>query len=162
MGKRRTDWGLFLLAKNKITRNNVRVKKISKSRGKLGRARGSSGINWNRKSNSNPELYLRNIKSRNQNQIIVRIMGKGQFRINRRTATRINALDNAMVDIVKGIIAQEKEFKKKLKEMHSLVSKHGKELEDTEIIKSDILLPNNDISIHDAKSLFRGEGIVPD
>lgn len=150
------------MAKNKITRNNVRVKKISKSRGKLGRARGSSGINWNRKSNSNPELYLRNSKSRNQNQIIVRIMGKGQFRINRRTATRINALDNAMVDIVKGIIAQEKEFKKKLKEMHSLVSKDGKELEDIEIIKSDILLPNNDISIHDAKSLFRGEGIVPD
>src|SRR5215510_5258564 len=108
MGKRRTDWGLFLLAKNKITRNNVRVKKISKSRGKLARARGSSGINWNRKSNSNPELYLRNSKSRNQNQIIVRIMGKGQFRINRRTATRINALDNAMVDIVKGIISQEK------------------------------------------------------
>jgi hypothetical protein len=46
--------------------------------------------------------------------------------------------------------------------MHSLVSKDGKELEDTEIIKSDILMPNNDISIHDAKSLFRGEGIVKD
>jgi hypothetical protein len=89
-------------------------------------------------------------------------MGKGQFRINRRTAKRINALDNSIVDIVKGIIVQEKAFKKKLKEMHSLVSKDGKELEDTEIIKSDILMPNNDISIHDAKSLFRGEGIVKD
>jgi hypothetical protein len=163
MGKRR-NWGLFLLAKNKIARNNFRVKKISKSRGKLGKARGrgSSGLSRNRKSNNNSELSLRNIKFRNQNQIIVRIMGKGQFRINRRTAKRINALDNSIVDIVKGIIAQEKEFKKKLKEMHSLVSKDGKVLEDTEIIKSDILLPNNDISIHDAKGLFRGGGIVPD
>jgi len=162
MEKRRTDWGLFLLAKNKIARNNVRVKKISKTRGKLGKAHGSSRLSQNRKSNNNLELSIRNSKSRNQNQIIVRIMGKGQFRINRRTAKRINALDNSIVDIVKGIIVQEKAFKKKLKEMHSLVSKDGKELEDTEIIKSDILLPNNDISIHDAKSLFRGEGIVPD
>ena len=150
------------MAKNKTTHNNIRVKKISKAHGKLGKARRSSEMSQNRKSNTNSELSLRNSKSRNQNQIIVRIMGRGQFRINRRTAKRINDLDNSIVDIVKRIIVQEKEFKKKLKEMHLLVSKDGKELEDTEIIKSDILLPNNDISIHDAKRLFRGEGIVPD
>jgi hypothetical protein len=89
-------------------------------------------------------------------------MGKGQYRINQRMATRINALDNSIVDIVKRIIADEKEFKKKLKEMLSLVSKNGQELEHTEIVKSDILLPNSDISINDAKNLFKGEGIIPD
>jgi hypothetical protein len=94
--------------------------------------------------------------------MVVRVMGKGQFRINRRTATKINALDNSMVDIVKRIIKDEKEFKKKLKEIHSLVSKDGQELEDSEIVKSDIILPNNDLSIHDAKDLFKGEGIIPD
>jgi hypothetical protein len=67
-----------------------------------------------------------------------------------------------MVDIVKRIIKDEKEFKKKLKEIHSLVSKDGQELEDSEIVKSDIILPNNDLSIHDAKDLFKGEGIIPD
>ena len=89
-------------------------------------------------------------------------MGKGQYRINQRMATRINALDNSIVDIVKRIIADEKEFKKKLKEMLSLVSKNGQELEHTEIVKSDILLPTSDISINDAKNLFKGEGIIPD
>ena len=89
-------------------------------------------------------------------------MGKGQYRINQRMATRINALDKFIVDIVKRIIADEKEFKKKLKEMLSLVSKNGQELEHTEIVKSDILLPNSDISINDAKNLFKGEGIIPD
>ena len=67
-----------------------------------------------------------------------------------------------MVDIVKRIIKEEKEFKKKLKEIHSLVSKDGQELEDTEIVKSDIILPNNDLSIDYAKDLFKGEGIIPD
>ena len=148
--------------KNNPKRKNNRVKKTSKLHRNIAKTRGSSVIKRNRKSNNNSKSFFKNNKSRNHNQIIVRVMGKGQFRISRRTATRINALDNSMVDIVKRILAQEKEFKNKLKEMHSLVSKDGRELEDTEIIKSDILLPNQDISIHDAKNLFKGQGIIPD
>jgi hypothetical protein len=151
-----------MMVKNKRTRKSTHVKRISKSHRKSSKTRRSSVIKDNRKSINNSASTFRDTKLRNHNQIIVRVLGKGQFRINRRTATRINALDNSMVDIVKRIIIEEKEFKKKLKEMHSLVSKDGRELEDTEIVKSDILLPNNDISIHDAKDLFKGEGIMPD
>lgn len=151
-----------MIVKNRIARKNSRVKRISKSHRKSSKTRRSSVIKDKRKSINNSASSFRDTKLRNHDQIIVRVMGKGQFRINRRTATRINALDNSMVDIVKRIIIDEKEFKKKLREMHSLVSKNGRELEDTEIVKSDILLPNNDISIHDAKDLFKGEGIIPD
>jgi hypothetical protein len=150
-----------MIIKNKRTRKSNPVKRISKSHRKPSKTRRSSVIKDDRKS-INTSASFRNTKLRNHNQIIVRVLGKGQFRINRRTATRINALDNSMVDIVKRIIIAEKEFKKKLKEMHSLVSKYGQELEDTEIVKSDILLPNNDISINYAKDLFKGEGIIPD
>jgi hypothetical protein len=151
-----------MMVKNRITRKSSRVKRISKSHRKSSRSRRSSVIRNNRKSINNSASSFRDTKLRNHDQMIVRVMGKGQFRINRRTATKINALDNSMVDIVKRIIKDEKEFKKKLKEIHSLVSKDGQELEDSEIVKSDIILPNNDLSIHDAKDLFKGEGIIPD
>jgi hypothetical protein len=151
-----------MMAKNRITRKSSRVKRISTSHRKSSRSRRSSVIRNNRKSINNSASSFRDTKLRNHDQMIVRVMGKGQFRINRRTATKINALDNSMVDIVKRIIKDEKEFKKKLKEIHSLVSKDGQELEDSEIVKSDIILPNNDLSIHDAKDLFKWEGIIPD
>ena len=151
-----------MMVKNRITHESSRVKRISKSHRKSSRSRRSSVIRNNRKSINNSASSFRDPKLRNHDKMIVRVMGKGQFRINRRTATKINALDNSMVDIVKRIIKDEKEFKKKLKEIHSLVSKDGQELEDSEIVKSDIILPNNDLSIHDAKDLFKGEGIIPD
>jgi len=151
-----------MMVKNRITYKSSRVKRVSKSHRKSSRSRRSSVIRNNRKSINNSASSFRDPKLRNHDKMIVRVMGKGQFRINRRTATKINALDNSMVDIVKRIIKDEKEFKKKLKEIHSLVSKDGQELEDSEIVKSDIILPNNDLSIHDAKDLFKGEGIIPD
>jgi PspA-Associated protein len=151
-----------MMVKNRITHKSSRVKRVSKLHRKSSRSRRSSVIRNNRKSINNSASSFRDPKLRNHDKMIVRVMGKGQFRINRRTATKINALDNSMVDIVKRIIKDEKEFKKKLKEIHSLVSKDGQELEDSEIVKSDIILPNNDLSIHDAKDLFKGEGIIPD
>jgi len=151
-----------MMVKNRITYKSSRVKRVSKSHRKSSRSRRSSVIRNNRKSINNSASSFRDPKLRNHDKMIVRVMGKGQFRINRRTATKINALDNSMVDIVKRIIKDEKEFKKKLKEIHSLVSKDGQELEDSEIVKSDIILPNNDLSIYDAKDLFKGEGIIPD
>lgn len=151
-----------MMVKNRITHKSSHVKRVPKSHRKSSRSRRSSVIRNNRKSINNSASSFRDPKLRNHDKMIVRVMGKGQFRINRRTATKINALDNSMVDIVKRIIKDEKEFKKKLKEIHSLVSKDGQELEDSEIVKSDIILPNNDLSIHDAKDLFKGEGIIPD
>lgn len=151
------------MAKNKRAYKSSRAKKISRSRKwPSGKTRGSSIIKGSKKNVNELSPYFQDNKLRNHGQIIVRVMEKGQYRINQRTATRINALDNSIVDIVKRIITDEKEFKKKLKEMLSLVSKNGQELEHTEIVKSDILLPNSDISIDDAKNLFKGEGIIPD
>lgn len=151
------------MVKNKRTYKASRAGKISKSYKKFSsKTEGSSTIKSNKKHINESSSHFKDNELRNSNQIIVRVMGKGQFRINRRTATKINTLDNSIVDIVKRIIAEEKEFKKKLKEMLSLVSKNGRELEHTEIVKSDILLPDSDISIYEAKDLFKGEGIIPD
>jgi len=103
-----------MMVKNRITHKSSRVKRVSKSHRKSSRSRRSSVIRNNRKSINNSASSFRDPKLRNHDKMIVRVMGKGQFRINRRTATKINALDNSMVDIVKRIIKDEKEFKKNI------------------------------------------------
>ena len=93
---------------------------------------------------------------------IVRIMGQGQFTVDNRTLKRLNDLDNAMVELVSAERSDDTEFKKKLTELNRLVVKDGKPLDPHEIIKSDIILPSADLSIDEAKKLFRGEGVIPE
>jgi hypothetical protein len=93
---------------------------------------------------------------------IVRIMGQGQFTVDNRTLKRLNDLDNAIVDLVSTERSDDIEFKKKLTELNRIVVKDGRPLDPHEIIKSDIILPSSDLSIDEAKKLFRGEGVIPE
>jgi hypothetical protein len=54
------------------------------------------------------------------------------------------------------------EFKKRLSELTYIVEKNGKPLDPKEIIQSDIILPSVDLSIDEAKKLFKGEGVIPE
>jgi hypothetical protein len=93
---------------------------------------------------------------------IVRIMGQGQFTVDNRTLKRLNDLDNAIVELVSTERSDDIEFKKKLTELNRIVVKDGRPLDPHEIIKSDIILPSADLSIDEAKKLFRGEGVIPE
>ena len=93
---------------------------------------------------------------------IVRIMGQGQFTVDSKTLKRLNDLDNVIVDLVSTERSDDIEFKKKLTELNRVVVKDGKPLDPHEIIKSDIILPSADLSIDEAKKLFRGEGVIPE
>jgi hypothetical protein len=93
---------------------------------------------------------------------IVRIMGHGQFTVDSRTLKKLNDIDNTIVELVGTERSDDTEFKKKLTELSSLVVENGKSLDPHEIIKSDIILPSADLSIDEAKKLFRGEGVIPE
>jgi hypothetical protein len=93
---------------------------------------------------------------------IVRIMGHGQFTVDSRTLKKLNDLDNAIVELVSMERSDDVEFKRKLTELNRMVVKGGKPLDPHEIIKSDIILPSADLSIDEAKKLFRGEGVIPE
>ena len=93
---------------------------------------------------------------------IVRIMGQGQFAVDGKTLKKLNDIDNAIVDLVSQERSDDFEFKKRLTELNSMVMKNGKPLDPREIIKSDIILPSTDLSIDEAKRLFRGEGVIPE
>jgi hypothetical protein len=93
---------------------------------------------------------------------IVRIMGHGQFTVDGRTLKKLNDTDNAIVELVSTERSDDTEFKKKLTELSNLVVENGKPLDPHEIIRSDIILPSADLSIDEAKKLFRGEGVIPE
>jgi hypothetical protein len=93
---------------------------------------------------------------------IVRIMGHGQFTVDGRTLKKLNDLDNSIVELVSAERSDDTVFKKRLTELSNIVIENGRPLDPHEIIKSDIILPSADLSIDEAKKLFRGEGVIPE
>jgi hypothetical protein len=101
-------------------------------------------------------------KSAGSSKKIVRIMGHGQFTVDGKTLKKLNDIDNSIVELVSRERSDDFEFKKRLTELSDMVVKNGKPLDPREIIKSDIILPSVDLSIDEAKRLFRGEGVIPE
>jgi hypothetical protein len=92
---------------------------------------------------------------------IVRIMGQGQFTVDNETLKKLNKIDDLIVQLVNQDRSDDAEFKKRLIELTNIVEKNGKPLDSKEIIQSDIILPSADLSIDEAKNLFKGNGVVP-
>ena len=93
---------------------------------------------------------------------IVRIMGQGQFTVDNSTLKRLNEIDDSIVQLVSKERSDDIEFRKHLTELTHIVETKGKSLDPKEIIQSDIILPSTDLSIDEAKRLFRGEGVIPE
>lgn len=107
----------------------------------------------------------------NKNEIVVRILNQGQYKINEETHNKIDEIDNSIVDIIEKINLNDKresvslnqdqeELRKRLAQIIYIVSSEGTQLDEKEIIESDIIIPNEDISVDEAKEMFRGEGII--
>ena len=93
---------------------------------------------------------------------IVRIMGQGQFTVDGKTLKKLNVLDNSIVELVSQERSDDTEFRRKLVELSDLVVRNSKPLDPKAIIQSDIILPSADLSIDEAKRLFKGEGVIPE
>ena len=93
---------------------------------------------------------------------IVRIMGHGQFRVDNKILKKLNEIDNSIVQLVSNDRSDDIEFRKRLTEFTDIVETNGERLDPTEIVQSDIILPSPDLSIEEAKRLFKGDGVVPE
>ncbi|MGI0001563.1 MAG: PspA-associated protein PspAA [Nitrososphaeraceae archaeon] len=93
---------------------------------------------------------------------IVRIMGQGQFTVDSTTLKKLNEIDDSIVQLVSTERSDDIEFRKRLTELTSIVESNGQPLDPKEIIQSDIILPSTDLSIDEAKRLFKGEGVIPE
>ena len=93
---------------------------------------------------------------------VVRIMGEGQFVVDDKALKKLNDIDNSLVQLVSNDRSDDTEFKKRLVELVSIVEQNGKQLDPKQIIQSDIILPSADLSIDEAKKLFKGDGVIPE
>ena len=92
--------------------------------------------------------------------MIVRIAGEGQYRLPDENAERLNELDNRAVAAVEQ--GDETGFQELWSQMLALVASDGNELDDDELVESDVILPPRDISFDEARAEFSGEGLIPD
>jgi hypothetical protein len=91
--------------------------------------------------------------------MIVRILTEGQYNLPGAYIDDLNAIDNELVDVV---AAEDQEaFSTVLKRMLDLVREHGSPVPIDELVESDLVLPEPDITLKEAGEMFVGEGIVP-
>jgi hypothetical protein len=91
---------------------------------------------------------------------IVRVIGHGQFKVDNRTAKKINKIDAELIKIIQTLELGEKGYARRVDEVLGLIKKVGLPLEHKEIVESDIIVPGADISIEDAKNMFRAEAFM--
>ena len=91
--------------------------------------------------------------------MIVRILTEGQYNLPGAHVDELNEIDNQLVEVV-GQEDQEG-FDRHLKKMLDLVREKGTPLPVEEIVESDLVLPEPDITLKEAEELFVGEGLLP-
>jgi hypothetical protein len=92
--------------------------------------------------------------------VIVRIATEAQYRLPDADAERLNELDNQTVAAVEA--GDEARFQELFDEMLQLVRTDGEQLDDDELVESDVILPPPDVTFDEAAAEFSGEGLIPD
>jgi hypothetical protein len=91
--------------------------------------------------------------------LIVRILTEGQYHFPGAHVDELNDLDNHLVAVVEE--DNQTEFQRLLKEMLDLVREKGTPLPLEELVESDLVLPEPDLTLQEAGALFTGEGLLP-
>ncbi|MBK50428.1 MAG: hypothetical protein CL768_05320 [Chloroflexi bacterium] len=91
--------------------------------------------------------------------MIVRILSEDQYDLPGKYIDELNSIDNELVELVEE--GKVTDFTPKLEKMLSLVRNNGTLIPVDELVESDLVLPNSDISFDEATSLFKGEGLIP-
>ena len=91
--------------------------------------------------------------------MIIRITSEGQFNLPGPFVDQLNEIDNELVEAVEA--ADRSSYDTLLKKMLDLVRTEGSPLPVDEIVESDLILPESDLTLEEAQVLFVGEGLLP-
>ena len=91
--------------------------------------------------------------------MIVRISSEGQYNLPGSYIDELNEVDNALVEAVEA--EDQAAFETLLKRMLDLVREHGVPVPVDELVESDLILPEPDLTLLEAEELFVGEGLLP-
>ncbi|WP_292391577.1 PspA-associated protein PspAA [Methanosarcina sp. UBA5] len=92
--------------------------------------------------------------------MIIRIMGEGQYRAPEALCDELNQIDNRIVDLVEE--GKNEEFRRELARLISKIKEKGEPIEAEELLESDIIVPPEDLSLEEARDVFKGSGIFED
>jgi hypothetical protein len=90
--------------------------------------------------------------------MIVRILSEGQFNLPGSVIDDLNEIDNRLVEAVES--EDEENFKLLLKEMLDLVRAKGTEVPVEDLVESDLILPESDLTLEEAEHIFIGDGLL--
>ena len=89
--------------------------------------------------------------------MIIRVMGEGQYRVDSALFDTLNTIDNRIVeDVQKG---NQQEYERSLAELIGCIQREGQRIADTELVESDIIVPPADMTLAEARDVFKGTGI---
>ncbi len=91
--------------------------------------------------------------------MIVRILTEGQYNLPGVHVDELNEIDNRLVEVVE--LEDRPQFDVLLKQLLDLVREKGTPVPVDELVESDLVLPEPDITLEEAEELFTGEGILP-
>ena len=91
--------------------------------------------------------------------MIVRILTEGQYNFPGAYIDELNEIDNHLVLAVEE--ENQEEFERLLQKMLDLVREKSTPVPVDELVESDLVLPEPDISLKEAEELFAGEGLLP-
>lgn len=91
--------------------------------------------------------------------MIVRILSEGQFNLPGACIDELNEIDNQMVAAVESEDAAA--FARLLGEMLTLVREKGAPVPVDELVESDLILPETDLTLEEAEHIFIGDGLLP-
>lgn len=91
--------------------------------------------------------------------MIVRILSEGQFNLPGACIDELNEIDNQMVAAVESEDAAS--FARLLGEMLTLVREKGAPVPVDELVESDLILPETDLTLEEAEHIFIGDGLLP-
>jgi len=89
--------------------------------------------------------------------MIIRIMGQGQYRVKSTLFDDLNKIDNKIVGYVQK--GNAKAYKKSLDELIGMIVREGQKVSSKEIVESDIIVPPADMTLEEARQVFKGTGI---
>ncbi len=94
-------------------------------------------------------------------EIVIRVLGKGQYVVSKDILAELNKLDNNIVELLKSN-GDEERLREIIRKMIRLVVDNGKKLDPKTITSSMFVIPDDEITLEEAKEIFEGEGIIPE
>ena len=91
--------------------------------------------------------------------MIIRILTEGQYNLPGAFIDELNELDNKLVEVIEQ--DDDENFRPALDAMLNLVRENAAPVPLDELVESDLVLPEPDITLVEAEELFVGEGLLP-